>query len=130
MRSHGVPTLPDPVATDGHVEFVISTSKDGFNPHSPQILAKAHACQHVLPAGSQLPSAVTSRERRRRRGQAGGGRLVPRSRGPRGRGRWVAVGIVVVVAAGAVSAWRAGVFSPAATSGAGQRGRPRRRRRR
>ena len=42
------------------------------------------------------------------------------ARGSRGRGRWVALGIVVVVAAGAVSAWRAGVFSPAASSGAGQ----------
>jgi hypothetical protein len=42
------------------------------------------------------------------------------ARGPRGRGRWVAVGIVIVVAAGAVSAWRAGVFSPAASSGTGQ----------
>ena len=42
------------------------------------------------------------------------------ARGPRGRGRWVAVGIVIVVAAGAVSAWRAGVFSPAASTGAGQ----------
>jgi hypothetical protein len=41
----------------------------------------------------------------------------------RGRGRWVALGIVVVVAAGAVSAWRAGVFSPAASSGA-ERGAP------
>jgi hypothetical protein len=40
----------------------------------------------------------------------------------RGRGRWVALGIVVVVAAGAVSAWRAGVFSPAASSGAGGQG--------
>jgi len=38
-------------------------------------------------------------------------------RGSRGRGRWVALGVVVVVAAGAVAAWRAGVFSPAATSG-------------
>jgi hypothetical protein len=36
----------------------------------------------------------------------------------------VALGIVVVVAAGAVSAWRAGVFSPAASSGAGQQGAP------
>jgi hypothetical protein len=41
------------------------------------------------------------------------------ARGPRGRGRWVTLGIVAVVAAGAVSAgslWalRAGVFSPAA----------------
>jgi hypothetical protein len=49
--------------------------------------------------------------------------------GPRGglrrrRGGWVALGIVVVVAAGAVSAWRAGVFSPAASPGAGQQGAP------
>jgi hypothetical protein len=36
----------------------------------------------------------------------------------------VALGIVVVVAAGAVSAWRAGVFSPAASSGSGQQGAP------
>jgi hypothetical protein len=34
----------------------------------------------------------------------------------------MALGIVVVVAAGALSAWRAGVFSPAAASGAGQQG--------
>jgi len=39
------------------------------------------------------------------------------ARGSRGRGRWVALGIVVLVAAGVVSAWRAGVFSPAASSG-------------
>jgi hypothetical protein len=36
----------------------------------------------------------------------------------------VALGIVVVVAAVAVSAWRAGVFSPAASSGSGQQGAP------
>jgi hypothetical protein len=60
MRSHGVPTLPDPVATDGQVKFVISVSRDGFNPDSPQILAKARACQHVLPPGAPLPSAVTT----------------------------------------------------------------------
>ena len=42
------------------------------------------------------------------------------ARGSRGRGRWVALGIAVVVAAGVVSAWRAGVFSPAASSGSGQ----------
>jgi multidrug efflux pump subunit AcrA (membrane-fusion protein) len=47
-----------------------------------------------------------------------------RARGPRGRRRWVALGVVVVVAAGAVSAWRAGVFSPAAPSGPGQQGAP------
>jgi hypothetical protein len=43
---------------------------------------------------------------------------------PRRRGRWVALGIVVVVAAGAVSAWRAGAFSAAAAPGAGLRGAP------
>ncbi len=44
--------------------------------------------------------------------------------GRRRRGRWVALCIVVVVAAVAVSAWRAGVFSPAASSGSGQQGAP------
>jgi hypothetical protein len=60
MRSHGLPDFPDPTNSDGHVEFVISVSRDGFNPHSPQILAKAHECQHVLPAGSGLPSVTES----------------------------------------------------------------------
>jgi hypothetical protein len=46
------------------------------------------------------------------------------ARGSRGRRRWAALGIVAVVAAGGVSAWRAGVFSPAASSGAGQQGAP------
>ena len=46
------------------------------------------------------------------------------ARGSRGRGRWVALGIAAVVAAGVVSAWQAGVFSPAASPGAGQQGAP------
>jgi hypothetical protein len=46
------------------------------------------------------------------------------ARGARGRGRWVALGVVVVVAAGAAAAWRAGVFSPAASSGPGGQGAP------
>ena len=40
------------------------------------------------------------------------------------RGRWVALGAVVVVAAGTAAAWRAGAFSPAATSGTGQEAAP------
>jgi len=59
MRSHGVPTLPDPVATNGQVKFVISVSKTGINPESPQIQAKLQECLHVLPAGMR-PSAVTT----------------------------------------------------------------------
>jgi hypothetical protein len=58
MRSHGLPAFPDPVATNGQVEFVISTSKTGINPHSPQILAKVQQCMRVLPPGTQRPSAV------------------------------------------------------------------------
>jgi len=50
--------------------------------------------------------------------------------GLRGRGRWVALGIAVIVAAGAVAGWRTGSFSPAAAQGLGGRGRLRRRRRR
>ena len=42
--------------------------------------------------------------------------------GRRRRRGLVALGVVVVVAAGALSAWRAGAFSLAASSGAGQRG--------
>jgi hypothetical protein len=38
----------------------------------------------------------------------------------RGRGRWVALGAVVVMTAGTAAAWRAGAFSPAAASGTGQ----------
>ena len=51
--------FPDPTTgPDGRVEFVLSVSRDGFDPHSPQILAKAHECQYVLPAGTGLPSAT------------------------------------------------------------------------
>jgi hypothetical protein len=61
MRSHGLPNFPGPVYAEGRVEFVLSASQDGFDPHSPQVLAKARECEHVLPAGSGLPSVqVTS----------------------------------------------------------------------
>jgi hypothetical protein len=57
MRAHGLPDFPDPTSgSDGPV-FVFSLSKDGFDPHSPQVLAKAHECLHVLPPGSPLPHA-------------------------------------------------------------------------
>jgi hypothetical protein len=46
------------------------------------------------------------------------------ARGSRGRVRWVALGIAVVVAAGAVAAWRAGAFSPAASLGTGRQAAP------
>jgi hypothetical protein len=46
------------------------------------------------------------------------------ARAARGRGRWVALGVVVVVAAAAVAGWQTGVFSPAASPAAGQQGAP------
>jgi hypothetical protein len=41
-----------------------------------------------------------------------------------GRGRWVAAGLVVVVAAGGAAAWSAGAFSSAGSSGAAGQGAP------
>jgi hypothetical protein len=43
---------------------------------------------------------------------------------PRSPGRRVALGVVIVVAAGAVATWRTGVFAAAASSGSGQQGAP------
>ncbi len=61
MRSHGVPNWPDPTNGPHGPRFVISVSKDGFDPHSAQIAAKAQQCMSVLPAGSGLPlTTVTS----------------------------------------------------------------------
>jgi hypothetical protein len=59
MRSHGVPKFPDPTTDpdSGRVEFVISVSQDGIDPHSPQIIAKVRECAHVMPAGTGLPQA-------------------------------------------------------------------------
>jgi hypothetical protein len=56
MRSHGLPNFPDPTIAEGRVEFLLNPSQDGFDPHSPQVLAKARQCESVLPAGSGLPS--------------------------------------------------------------------------
>jgi hypothetical protein len=47
------------------------------------------------------------------------------AKGSRRPGGWLAAGLVVVLAAaGAVGAWRAGVFAPAGSSGSGPPGRP------
>src|ERR1700733_10756858 len=62
--------------------------------------------------------------RGREAGQRAEGQVSAEAGGTRGRGRWVALGVVVVVAAGAVAGWQAGLFSPAASPGAGQQGAP------
>jgi hypothetical protein len=63
MRAHGVPGFPDPTTDPAstRVEFVISISQDGFDPQSPQTLAKVRQCEHGLPA-SMLPGSPTGVE--------------------------------------------------------------------
>ena len=59
MRSHGVPKWPDPTSDSrGRVAFAISVSKDGFDPHSSRIEAKANECGHLMPGGG-VPLAVS-----------------------------------------------------------------------
>jgi hypothetical protein len=60
MRSHGVPNWPDPTTGPRGPRFVISVSRDGFDPRLPQIQSKGLECQHVLPAGTGLPSVTVS----------------------------------------------------------------------
>jgi hypothetical protein len=57
MRASGLPNFPDPTTIRGQATFVFSASRDGFNPQSPQILAKARNCLKELPPGSPLPHA-------------------------------------------------------------------------
>jgi hypothetical protein len=51
MRSHGAPKYPDPtIDSQGRPIFVFSISKDGFDPHEPQIMTKEDECQRLAPA--------------------------------------------------------------------------------
>ena len=53
MRSHGVPDFPDPTTVPTGRGIRHQHQQDGIDPRSPQILAKARVCQHVLPAGAE-----------------------------------------------------------------------------
>jgi hypothetical protein len=63
MRSHGLPTWPDPTidSQSGRVQFVISASKDGITTTSPQVMAKAHTCEKGIPA-NMLPGSANGVE--------------------------------------------------------------------
>src|SRR5262249_53433725 len=72
----------------------------------------------TVPLDQQVPGG--------QQGLPGQGVVPPASRGGRRRLRgWAALGIVVVAAAGAASAWRARAFSAAASPGTGPQGPPR-----
>jgi hypothetical protein len=51
MRSDGVPNFPDPPANG---QGTAPPKSAGINPSSPQFLAAARTCQHLLPAGAHL----------------------------------------------------------------------------
>jgi hypothetical protein len=53
MRSHGVPSWPDPT-TDSEGRPYFDLSAHGFSrqqAHSPQIRAKVNECEHEMPSG-------------------------------------------------------------------------------
>jgi hypothetical protein len=54
MRSHGVPTWPDPVNGPAGWGFNL-LNVHGFDPNSPQIDSKMHVCGRELPAGIGIP---------------------------------------------------------------------------
>ncbi len=59
MRSHGLPTFPDPTASGG-----LELNGTGINPGSPQFQTAASACQHALPAGAQFSTHRSTGTRR------------------------------------------------------------------
>ncbi len=60
MRSGGVPNWPDPsIDSEGRPVFVISISKLGFDPYSPEVWAKGDQCSHLMPGLAGLPAEVS-----------------------------------------------------------------------
>jgi hypothetical protein len=55
MRSHGVPTWPDPTATSPQDSRPFFHSEEvGIDPNAPQVIRAMHACQHVLDTNNPL----------------------------------------------------------------------------
>jgi hypothetical protein len=60
MRSHGVPKWPDPTTGEGGgPSFIVSTTKDGFDPYSPQIQTKDKEGTRVEHPNTGEPLMVT-----------------------------------------------------------------------
>jgi hypothetical protein len=57
MRSHGVPSFPDPTISGNRATIQISgnsSNVSGLDPKSPKFQAAQSACQHLLPKGGQI----------------------------------------------------------------------------
>jgi hypothetical protein len=50
MRSHGVPSFPDPVFIGGSIRMAVKAGS-GLDPNSPQFVAAQNACQSFQPFG-------------------------------------------------------------------------------
>ncbi len=57
MRTHGLPSFPDPVLVDNSHEKGI-TMPGSVNQNSSAYKAANHACEHLLPNGGQGPSSA------------------------------------------------------------------------
>jgi hypothetical protein len=58
MRSHGVPSFPDPDFSQGGVRLKLD-AKSGLDPSSPQFKAAQNACKRLLPGkGGQVTERV------------------------------------------------------------------------
>jgi hypothetical protein len=57
MRSHGVPSFPDPTSNGG-VSIQVQPG-NGIDPNSPAFQSAQRACQSLLPAGKTSGSSVS-----------------------------------------------------------------------
>jgi hypothetical protein len=59
MRSHGLPTFPDPKQVGSGIE--IPGSQSGMNPQSPAFKSAQQSCRHLLPGGGRPTHADQER---------------------------------------------------------------------
>ena len=61
MRSHGLPSYPDPQVSQsaGHSQMTISPG--GLDPNSPAFMSATRACGHLMPGGG-VPAAASPQE--------------------------------------------------------------------
>ena len=59
MRSHGVPSYPDPVFTGGSIREAVRAGS-GIDPNSPQFIAAQNTCQSLQPFGHGKQAASGS----------------------------------------------------------------------
>jgi hypothetical protein len=61
MRSHGVPSFPDPVLVDNSHERGIEMGQ-GVNPDAPRARSANNACKHLLPNDGNGPTQAQLQE--------------------------------------------------------------------